>query len=221
MIDCEKYLENLVEHLQRQFSSRLLYVGLQGSYLRGEADENSDLDVMLVLDELAPADLDTYREMLQLVGDYEKSCGFICGHKDLMYWNPLELCHLLHTTKDVYGCLAALIPAYTEEDQKNFIRLSLGNLYHELCHRYIHGSGEENIAALPMTYRSVFFILQNLHHLRTGLFAQTKAELRDLLTGDDAEVMRLCMELKYAKSYDFEEAYALLFHWCQANIRTL
>ena len=152
---------------------------------------------------------------------YEKSCGFICGHDELIHWNPLEICHLLHTTKDVYGCLADLIPAYTEEDQKNFIRLSLGNLYHEICHRYIHGTKEQNIAALPVTYRSVFFILQNLHHLRTGVFAQTKAELRNLLAGDDAEVMRLCMELKYEEHYAFGGAYDLLFRWCQKTLRTL
>ena len=32
--------------LREAFRKRLLYVGLQGSYLRGEADENSDIDVM-------------------------------------------------------------------------------------------------------------------------------------------------------------------------------
>ena len=221
MIDCKKYLAYLTEQLGQKFSDRLLYIGLQGSYLRGEADEDSDFDVMLVLDELTPADLDAYREILQNSGHYEKSCGFVCGREDLANWNPLELCHLLHTKKDVYGCLADLLPAYTEEDQRNFVRLSLCNLYHELCHRYIHGSREKNIAALPGTYRGVFFILQNLYALRTGKFVQTKAEMLDVLDGDDREVMRLCMELKNAETYDFDGAYSLLFRWCQEKIRFL
>ena len=221
MIDCGSYLPWLTGELLAKFSDRLLYIGLQGSYLRGEADEDSDFDVMLVLDELTPADLDLYREILLSGGHYEKSCGFVCGRDDLANWNPLELCHLLHTTKDVYGCLRDLIPAYTEEDQRNFIRLSLCNLYHELCHRYIHRSRERNIAALPGTYRGVFFILQNLHHLRTGEFVQTKAEMREVLDGDDGEVMRLCMELKHAQTYDFDAAYSLLFRWCQGKIRFL
>ena len=96
MIDCKKYLAYLTEQLGQKFSDRLLYIGLQGSYLRGEADEDSDFDVMLVLDELTPADLDAYREILQNSGHYEKSCGFVCGREDLANWNPLELCHLLH-----------------------------------------------------------------------------------------------------------------------------
>lgn len=215
MIDCAAYLTWLTDRLRENFSDRLIYIGLQGSYLRGEANENSDFDVMLVLDELTPADLDVYREILENGGHYDKSCGFVCGRRDLACWNGLELCHLLHTTKDVYGCLRDLIPAYTEEDQRNFVRLSLCNLYHELCHRYIHGSRENNIAALPVTYRAVFFILQNLHYLRTGTFVQTKAEMLAALDGDDREVMRFCMELKDAEAYDFDEAYGLLFRWCR------
>lgn len=218
MIECENYLVWLTEELLDRFSSRLVYIGLQGSYLRGEADENSDFDVMLVLDTLAPEDLDVYRAILQSGGHYEKSCGFVCGQDDLACWNPLEIRHILHTTRDVYGCLAGLLPPTTDEDQRNYIRLSVSNLYHELCHRYIHRSREKNIAALPGTYRSVFFILQNLHYLRTGVFVQTKAELLDVLTGDDREVMRLCMELKNAETYDFDEAYHLLFRWCQSRI---
>ena len=221
MIDCGSYLPWLTGELLAKFSDRLLYIGLQGSYLRGEADEASDFDVMLVLDELTPADLDLYREILLSGGHYEKSCGFVCGRDDLANWNPLELCPLLHTTKDVYGCLRDLIPAYTEEDQRNFIRLSLCNLYHELCLRYIHRSRERNIAALPGTYRGVFFILQNLHYLRTGEFVLTKAEMLEVLDGDDGEVMRLCMELKHAQTYDFDAAYSLLFRWCQGKIRFL
>ncbi len=220
MIDCEAYLGYLTGHLKEKFSSRLVYIGLQGSYLRGEADENSDFDVMLVLDELTPADLDEYRAILQSGGYYDKSCGFVCGREDLAHWNPLELCHLLHTTKDVYGCLADLIPAYTTKDQRNFVRFSLGGLYHELCHRYIHASRGRNIEALPDTYRGVFFILQNLYFLRTGTFVQTKSEMLETLTGDDREVMRLCLELKHAETYDFDAAYGLLFRWCQETIRS-
>ncbi|MBQ8512567.1 MAG: nucleotidyltransferase domain-containing protein [Clostridia bacterium] len=218
MINRDSYLAWLTERLTEKFSSRLIYIGLQGSYLRGEADENSDFDVMLVLDSLTPADLDAYREILLSGGHYDKSCGFVCGRDDLACWNPLEIRHILHTTRDVYGCLAELLPPATDEDQRNFILLSVNNLYHELCHRYIHRSREKNIAALPGTYRAAFFILQNLHHLRTGVFVQTKAELLDVLDGDDREVMRLCMELKNAETYDFDAAYELLFRWCRGLI---
>ena len=53
MIDIESYMLRLIEQLKKQFGTRLLYVGLQGSYLRGEANYNSDIDVMVILDVLS------------------------------------------------------------------------------------------------------------------------------------------------------------------------
>ena len=37
MINVERYISELIDLLKVKFDSRLLYVGLQGSYLRGEA----------------------------------------------------------------------------------------------------------------------------------------------------------------------------------------
>ena len=42
----DNYMENLISRCKEAFGNRLVYVGLQGSYLRGEATENSDIDVM-------------------------------------------------------------------------------------------------------------------------------------------------------------------------------
>ena len=56
MIDIERYLFTLIERLTVCFGSRLLYIGLQGSYLRGEATEESDIDIMAVIDGLSVSD---------------------------------------------------------------------------------------------------------------------------------------------------------------------
>ena len=101
------------------------------------------------------------------------------------------------------------------------MRISLCNLYHELCHRYIHRSRENNIAALPVTYRGVFFILQNLHYLRTGEFVATKAELLNVLYGKDRAVMERLMAYSRGEDSDFAESYELLFIWCQETLHAL
>ena len=106
----------LIDLLHGQYGSRLLYVGLQGSYLRGEATDSSDVDIMVVIDELCVSDLDRYRSIIQSLGEPDKSCGFICSRTDLANWNPLEICHLLNSTKDYYGTLPHLVPVYTECD---------------------------------------------------------------------------------------------------------
>ncbi len=145
MIDIENYIWQLIELLKQQFASRLLYVGLQGSYLRGEATESSDIDIMVVIDVLGVSDLDAYRTAIQSLEHFDKSCGFICSKEDLANWNPLEICHLLNCTKDYFGVLGELVPTYSENDIRNFIKMSVNNLYHEICHRYIHADLNKSI----------------------------------------------------------------------------
>lgn len=222
MVEIELYVTGFIDNLKQKFGSRLLYVGLQGSFMRGEADENSDIDMMVILDSLTVADMDTYRHIIEETGYVDKACGFICGEEELSHWNPCEICHLVHTTKDYYGTLSRFIPPYDAADIKNYIKISLNNLYHEICHRYIHESREKNIEALPGTYKCVFFILQNLHFWRTGSFVATKKELLTQLKDDeDKAVLQMALDLKNRPSFDFNKAYSLLFSWCQTNMNAL
>lgn len=218
MFNADKYIKNLIELLKTAYQERLLYVGLQGSYLRGEATENSDIDIMVVISDMSVSDLTKYREAISSLEDYDKSCGFICGTEELKNWNPLEMCHLLHTTKDYYGTLKKLVPEYTETDVRNFVKMSLGNLYHEICHRYIHAPKEKNVSKLPFTYRSVFFILQNLYYLNSGKFVGTKKELQEVLSGKDKLVLDTAISLSNGTEFDFDEAFALLFTWCKETM---
>ena len=221
MVNINTYIQQLIVLLQNQFGARLLYVGLQGSYLRGEATDSSDIDIMVVIDELSVSDLTTYRSIIESLPHANKSCGFICSKVDLENWNPLEICHVLNSTKDYFGVLAKLIPTYNEQDIRNFVKLSINNLYHEICHRYIHSNPENNIASLPYTYKGTFFILQNLHYLRTGRFIGTKAQLLAQLEGADRAVLTRSLELQKGNTYHFQESFTLLFAWCQETLRSL
>ena len=221
MFNPNQYILSLTALLKERCGDRLVYVGLQGSYLRGEATEDSDIDIMVVIRDITTADLRAYREAIASLEGCEKSCGFICGLEELRSWNSLEICHLLHTTEDHLGVLRELVPAYTEQDVRSFVKLSLGNLYHEICHRFIHSSEDRNTAALPYTYKSVFFILQNLHYLESGSFIGTKKELMEVLSGRDKQVMDTAIALGRGEPYNFDEAFDLLLSWCsEALART-
>ena len=213
MFDLNRYLADLILSCQSAFGERLLYMGLQGSYLRGEAHENSDIDVMVILDRFSVQDMDQYREILKKIGFYERSCGFICGRDELLRWNPLEVCQLRHTTKDLLGVLTDHLPSAAREDEVNYVKLSLGNLYHELCHRYIHADRQRNIAAFRGTCKGVFFLMQNLHYLESGCFIITKKELAADVSEDDRRVLELAELLD---GFDFDQAFSVLFAWCQS-----
>lgn len=215
MFRIDEYIDELTDKLIDAFGERLEYVGLQGSYLRHEETKNSDIDIMVVIDNISVEDLNTYQKTLVLIGNYDKSCGFICGKTDLEHWNPLEIFHLLKTTKDYYGELKNLVPTYTIEDERNYVKLSLNNLYHEICHRYIHTDREYNISRLPITCKSVFFIMQHLYYLDSGNFILTKRELLECVQGEDRTVLELSISLQNNIDYDFNRAFSVLFNWCQ------
>lgn len=215
MFQSQEYMQQLIALLTNSFGERLTFVGLQGSYMRGEATDESDIDPMVVIDGLCVTDLELYKQIISKMKHPEKSCGFICGKQDLKCWNPLEICHLLHTTEDYYGRLLDLVPEYSETDVRNFVILSVNNLYHEITHRYLHASLDLNTAKIAGSYKSVFFILQNVHYLETGIFVPTKAELVERLTGDDRRVLLTAMALGDGEYCDFDPVFSLLHTWCQ------
>jgi hypothetical protein len=212
MIDIYEYINSLITECRADFGERLIYVGLQGSYLRGEANENSDIDIMLVLDSLSVEDMDKYRTALQKIGHFEKSCGFICGRDELVRWNPLEVCQLRHTTKDILGSLDALLPQAARQDEVNYVKFSLGNLYHELCHRYIHAERSKNEAKLRGSCKALFFLIQNLHYLESGVFVLKKSELSEKVSDDDREMLAL---LELEEGFDYDSAFFAVFNWCK------
>ena len=213
MFDLDRYLQELISECKATFGGRLLYVGLQGSHMRGEASASSDIDIMLMLDRLTVADMDAYRDILSRVGYRERSCGFICGRDELTRWNPLEVCQLRHTTRDLLGRLSDYLSEATREDEINYVKLSLGNLYHELCHRYIHAGREKSAAKLRNTCKGLFFLIQNMHYLESGSFVTTKAELRERVRAEDREMLDMA---GLPDGFDFDRAFSAVIAWCQA-----
>ena len=67
------WLEKYVHEVVSTFGYRIWFIGVQGSYARGEATEDSDIDIVLILDTLLPADLRIYRGMLNRLPYREES----------------------------------------------------------------------------------------------------------------------------------------------------
>ena len=47
--DINSWCELFAGKAQKTFGEKLLFIGLQGSYKRGEADDNSDIDIVVIL----------------------------------------------------------------------------------------------------------------------------------------------------------------------------
>ena len=79
MFDTEKYIASLTALLRESFGERLVYVGLQGSYLRGEATEESDLDIMAVGQSLSDVTVRVLRGMERVLAEAKPDIVLVHG----------------------------------------------------------------------------------------------------------------------------------------------
>ena len=79
MIEIDMWMQTFLNELDKTFGKRIWFAGLQGSYARGEATESSDIDVVVILDNLSVLDIQRYNQMLDILPNREQICGFLSG----------------------------------------------------------------------------------------------------------------------------------------------
>lgn len=213
MVEIKFWMEELAGKLEGRFGPRLLFLGLQGSYGRGEAGEDSDIDVVTVLDRVELADLDAYRAVVRELPEGEKACGFLCGAAELKSWPKYDLLAVARDTRDVRGSLADLLPPFGREDLAQAAAVGASGIYHAAVHTYLYGPREGWPGFLKGAHKGAFFTLRALHELRTGENVRAKRDLLPLLSGDEREI------LAYSLSDTREEpeaAFARLLRWSAA-----
>lgn len=209
MVDIDVWMGDFLPRLKAAFGSRLLFLGLQGSYGRGEAREDSDIDVVCVLDRVALADLDAYRALVRRMPEGEKACGFLCGAEELKHWPKYDLCSVVRDTRPLFGDWAGLLPPLDRADLARGVAIGASGLYHAAVHTYLYGDPARWPDFLQGTHKGAFFLLRDCHELRTGEQVRTRAELLPRLEGEEKAI------LAYALSPAGEEkaAFERLIAW--------
>lgn len=209
-----EWLKQFTAAVEGAFGERVRFIGLQGSYGRGEATEESDIDMVVVLDELTYSDLRRYDEAVSALPRRENLCGFVSGERELKNWDRGDLFQFYHDTTPLYGNLDWIKPLIGEADILRAMRLGACNLYHMCVHNAIHEKSPEILRSL---LKSAVFVLQAKHYLETGQYVKTRSELRRKLAGDDLEV--LCSALERDPRREFEGLSEQLMNWSGGLIR--
>ena len=217
MFNLEDWLEEITGQIKKRFGKRVVFIGLQGSYKRGEATAASDVDVVVILDELRIEDLKAYREIVRSMPDYEKACGFISGRAELQNWSKSDLFQFYFETESLYGDLTELIAPPEKDDIRRTVKLSAEALYHAACHSFVF---DENPAeTLSSLYKMTFFILQAEYYLKNNVYISTKKELLTSLTGADYEILQTCINMNLVEN-GIDDMYERLINWCSVRICT-
>ena len=216
MINPKTWMPLAVSLLREQFGTRLLFVGLQGSHRRGEAREDSDIDILTILDSLTVDDLARYRSALRKLPEGEKAGGFTCGRDTLLAWPPFELFQFAKDTDSYLGNLDALLPPVSRQDIITGARAGVSGIHHLVAYLYISGDPATRADDVKGLYKSFFFSIQLMEYLRSGIYAGSKTELLTRLSGEEATLLRLGMDPEYyeeRKQNSPDSLFQLLLEW--------
>ncbi|WP_027398467.1 nucleotidyltransferase domain-containing protein [Anaerovorax odorimutans] len=189
----DKWLDEFVLKIKNEYGNRVVFIGLQGSYKRKEANESSDIDVVVILDNLTIKDLKKYRDIISHMPYSEKACGFISGKNELLNWEKSELFQFYYDTQPIFGNIDYLLPMIDKADIKRAVKIGACNIYHASCHNFLY---ERNYDILSGLYKSAFFVLQAKYFDETNKYLVSKSELIKFLDGVDKEILNICIDRK-------------------------
>ena len=216
MVDMKDWTEKFLAALDECFGNRVWFLGLQGSRGRGEATAASDIDMVVILDELRAADIAAYSAMLDALPHRELSCGFLSGRAEICAWEPSDLFQLYFDTTPIRGSLNELLPLLDASSVERAIRIGACNIYHGCIHNMVHGKSEDVLRGL---YKGASFVAQAIGYRQTGRYLRHMADLREILSTNDQQVVDTFLNLKNGGAVDFDDMSQALFEWAGRLVR--
>ena len=210
MIDITSWMQNFLQILNETFANRVWFVGLQGSYGRGEATETSDIDIVVILDELSAMDIYTYNNMIDALPHRGLICGFLSGKKEIMNWEPSDLFQFCNDTIPIKGTLDEVVSVVDKGDVDRAIKIGACNIYHGCVHNMLYEKSGEILRAL---YKSVYFIVQAIAFKQTGKYIMHQKDLLRVVSYDERVIVETSISLKNGGIIDFNLMSETLFDW--------
>ena len=210
MIDITVWMQNFLQSLNKTFPNRVWFVGLQGSYGRGEATNTSDIDVVVILDELSALDIKTYNNMLNTLPHRELICGFLSGKDEILNWEPSDLFQFCNDTTPVKGNLDEVLAIVDKSDVDRAIRIGVCNIYHGCVHNMLHEKSKDILKGL---YKSASFVVQAIAFKKTGNYIKHLKDLLGVVSYDEQAIVEAFVNLKNGGMLDFDLMSETLFAW--------
>ena len=210
MVDITTWMNVFLKSLNELFANRVWFVGLQGSYGRGEATETSDIDVVVILDELSAKDIQAYNNMLDTLPHRELICGFVSGKKEILNWEPSDLFQFYYDTTPIKGSLDELLSVIDESAVDRAIQIGVCNVYHGCVHNMLH---EKNKDILKGLYKSASFVVQAIAFKQTGNYIKNLKDLLGVVSSDEQAIVETFLNLKNGGMIDFDLMSSILFDW--------
>ena len=212
MIDITTWMHSFLLALKETFTNRVWFVGLQGSYGRCEATETSDIDIVVILDELSATDIQTYHDMLNRLPRRELICGFLSGKREIMNWEPSDLFQFCHDTTPIIGSLDEIMTVIDKSAVSRAIKIGACNIFHGCVHNMLHEKSDDILRGL---YKSASFVVQAIVFKQTGRYMKQQEELRIVAAPNEQIIINTFLRLKNGGTVDFIPMSDALFAWAK------
>ena len=212
MIDIKSWIDTFINTLNSTFGDRIYFVGLQGSYGRGEACDTSDIDIVVILDHLSAFDIDAYNKMLDGLSHRELICGFLSGKNEILNWEPSDLFQFYYDTTPIKGSLDELLLVIDKTAVERAIKIGACNIYHGCVHNMLHEKSEDVLRGL---YKSASFVIQAIVFKQTGKYIKHQKELLLVVSPEEHRIIDTLLNLKNGGEVDFNSMSDILFSWSQ------
>ena len=212
MIDITVWMNDFMQKLNNTFENRVWFVGLQGSYGRGEATETSDIDVVVILDELSAIDIQTYNAMLDTLSHRELICGFLSGKDEIKNWESSDLFQFYHDTTPIKGSLDELLTLVDKSSVNRAIKIGVCNIFHGCVHNMLYEKSEDILRGL---YKSASFVVQAIAFKQTGNYISHQKDLLQVVSSDERVIVETFLSLKNGGMVDFNLMSEILFAWAK------
>ena len=210
MIDITAWMKYFLQILNETFADRVWFVGLQGSYGRGEATETSDIDIVVILEELSATDIQVYNNMLDTIPHRELICGFLSGKKEILNWETSDLFQFCRDTTPIKGSLGEVMAVIDESAVNRSIKIGVCNIYHGCVHNMLHEKSEDILRNL---YKSASFVVQAIAFKQTGNYISHQKELLQVISFEERGIVECFLNLKNGGTVDFNPMSETLFAW--------
>ena len=215
MVDITAWMNDFLQKLNNTFGKRVWFVGLQGSYGRGEATKTSDIDPVVILDELSASDIELYHAMLDTLPRRELICGFLSGKDEILNWEPSDLFQFYHDTTPIQGTLDELLSVIDESAVNRAIKIGACNIFHGCVHNMLHEKSEDILQGL---YKSASFVVQAIIFKQTGKYIKRQKDLLAIALPDERVIIDTFLSLKKGGTVDFSPMSKALFAWSKKRI---
>ena len=216
MIDINLWKDKFLKALDEAFPNRVYFVGLQGSYSRGEATDKSDIDMVVILNELSTDDIKTYNEMLNSLPNRELICGFLSGKDEILSWEPSDLFQLYYDTTPIKGSLDETLALLDESAINRAIKIGACNIYHGCVHNMLYEKSEDILRGL---YKCASFTLQAIAFKSTGKYIRKQKDLLSVLSDEDKVICETFLKLKNGGTVEIDTMSDNLFSWAKKHIK--